>query len=281
MRLPRALTEAMRERRNHRIDLAEADRLIAGDQSGPGYEGLAELLAAARAPATAEELAGEQAAVAGYAEVTAAHRSAAARKGTTEVRTRRTARTAIVNITAAVALLAAGGTAVAARTGQLPDRAQQGAHRLFSALGVPAPGTAPAATPHPTGTNTGRPRKQPSPSPDAPTPTAHPAPSVTAAVVVPPGWCTAWRANPSKDTGLTRKLAAAAGGAEKIAGLCATTATPSGPSGSASPAPSTSRSASASPSAPVTASPSAPAHGKPSSHPTPHATTPSHPGKPQ
>ncbi len=130
---PRAFLHATRIRRTHRIGQAEADRLVAGDLPGPPHAALRELLDAARAPATADELSGERAAVAAFT----AHRRRAARAAR---RHRARTRTAIVAVTTGVAFLSAG-TAVAARTGNLPEEAQRHAHRLFSALGVPAPRT--------------------------------------------------------------------------------------------------------------------------------------------
>src|SRR4051794_6263669 len=122
MRTARALLHAMR---NRRIGHAEADRLIAGDH--PGHAPLQKLLDAACAPATADELSGEEAAVAAFP----------AQRGRAAGAARRPARmrTAVVPIAAALALLSLPGPAVAARTGNLPQGAQQHAHRLFSALG--------------------------------------------------------------------------------------------------------------------------------------------------
>jgi hypothetical protein len=268
MRLPRALTGAMRTRRTSRISLDQADRLVAGDQPGSQHRGLSDLLDAAKAPATAEELAGEQAAVAAFA---AARERAAPPKGTDRVRVSRSARVAVVNAAAGLALLAIGGTAVAARTGNLPDGAQQHAHRLFSALGVPAPRTGPTITtaPSPTPGRTAHPTSSPAPTP-APT-TGAPSRAATATDTVPLGWCRAWQARPGGKAlkgESRRRLIAAAGGEKNVDQYCASltaaaTASPSA-SASASPAPGT-----------TTTKP----HGKPSTHPTPHATTPSHPGK--
>src|SRR5689334_2872820 len=145
MRTPRAFLHAIRTRRTHRIGHAEADRLVAGDHPGPIHAPLKKLLDAATAPATADELRGEKAAVAAFT----AHRKSAARAAR---RTPARTRTAVVTVTAGLALLTLTGTAVAARTGNLPQGAQQHAHRLFSALGVPAPRTGPPkpvpSTPH-------------------------------------------------------------------------------------------------------------------------------------
>ena len=68
-----ALHDAMRRRRNPRICSADLDRLLAGGSPGPGQGGLAALLDAAKAHASAAELAGERAAVAAFV---AAYRAA-------------------------------------------------------------------------------------------------------------------------------------------------------------------------------------------------------------
>jgi hypothetical protein len=176
----------MRTRRTHRLGLDETERLIAGDPS-PHHAGLKNLLDAVRAPATAQELAGEKATVAAYT----AHRKRAARTAS-----RTTARRAIVPITTAVVLLACGGTAYAARAGNLPQEAQQHAHRLFSALGVPAPRTGPTA-----------------PAVNHPSPT--PAPSITAL-----RWCDAWRGGSPLSSADRRKLIDAAGAEKRVERYC-------------------------------------------------------------
>jgi hypothetical protein len=229
----------MRLRRTHRIGPAEADRLAAGDHPGPTHAPLTKLLDAARAPATADELSGEKAAVAAFTE----HRRRAARAARHPARTR----TAVATIAAGLALLSATGTAVAARTGNLPQEAQQHAHRLFSALGIPAPRTG----------------------------TPSPAPTV---VVL--SWCDARRGPTPLNSENRRKLADAAGGENAIDRYCAdlrraASATPGGPArkptppaGPTSGAPSRDRPAPAHPTTPGGAStPSEPA--PPTTMPTP------------
>jgi hypothetical protein len=240
MRTPRAFLHAMRTRRTRRIGHAEADRLVAGDHPGPVHAPLKQLLDAACAPATADELSGEKAAVAAFT----AHRRRAARAARRQpARTR----TAIVAITTGLALLSATGAAVAARTGNLPQEAQQHAHRLFSALGVPAPRTG-----------------APSPAPSA-TPT--PAPEVTAL-----SWCDAWSGPTPLSSENRRKLLTAAGGEKGVDRYCAglrrsaSAATPGG----SRPGP-TAR--------PSTAPPS-PTPGESGEPTTPPATTPAAPSAP-
>ena len=193
MRPLRALLHAMR-RRTDRIGPDGAERLISGDHQGP----LRHLLDAARAPATDQELAGEKAVVAAFT----THRRRAAR--TARKQRLSSARATVVTATVGLALLAFGGTALAARTGNLPQEAQQHAHRLFSALGVPAPRTGPVAPPHPAATS--------------PAPTTRPSPSVAALT-----WCDSWRGGAGR-TPLTRenkrKLSAAAGGEGRIDRYC-------------------------------------------------------------
>jgi hypothetical protein len=185
MRSLRALLNAM-YRRTDRIGPDEAERMITGDRQGP----LRHLLDAARAPATEEELAGEKAMVAAFA----AHRGRAAR--TRRKRRPASVRTAVVTAAAGLALLSLGGTALAARSGNLPREAQQHAHRLFSALGVPAPRTGQVSSPTP-----------------------RPTPSI--AVL---SWCDDWRGGAGKSPMSSenrRKLRDAAGGEDRIGRYCA------------------------------------------------------------
>ena len=143
MRLADALKNAMRTRRTHRIGRTDADRLVSGNPPGPGHRGLGVLLDAAAAPPSVEELAGERAAVARFV---AAYRDAPPTRPPN--RASRPARMVALKVAAAAAVLAAGGTAVAAETGNLPA----GARQVLTGLGVPVP----AGGPRPTATGTGR-----------------------------------------------------------------------------------------------------------------------------
>jgi hypothetical protein len=245
MRSLPALLHAMRTRRTQRIDLDEADRLATGETPGPNQAGLGSLLDALRAPATPGELSAEKAAVAAFT----AHRRSAARAA----RRRTSTRSVLVSALTALALLMFGGTALAARTGNLPDGAQQHAHRLFSALGVPAPRTGPH---HPS----------PSPSISAPSP------------AVELGWCADWQpGGPSLSSENHQRLRTAAGSEQRIPGYCDTlrrSAAPPSPSGSVTPpgAPSPSSSA-------PTGEPSSSASGTTPAHPTPSHPPPT-PGGP-
>ncbi|MCU7727814.1 hypothetical protein ODJ79_29205 [Actinoplanes sp. KI2] len=237
----------------------EADRLVGGDRSDPGLD---HLLDALRAPATPGELGGEREVVAALA--TERRRAALTERpeGRVRVRVPKTTRTLVVSIATGLAVLSVGGTAVAAGTGNLPDGLQQRAHRLFSALGVPAPRTGPTAVaPTPSGA------ASPTPSPTA-TPTPTPTPEATATATPSTAqvaaWCMAWQTaeNGGKPMpGRTRRdLIKAAGGADEVADYCAragVSATPA--TGATKPGGGSSRRATP-------------------SHPTPHAVTPSHPG---
>jgi hypothetical protein len=164
-----------------------------------------------------------------------------------------TAKAAAAAIAAAAAL---GGVATAAFTGTLPSPAQQFAHSM---IGAPSPEPS-----HRPGTPQATPARTNAVGPDATGPAAF-------------GLCTAYAHAKAHGTApqkavAFRNLAAAAGGAAKIAGYCATVPHPgSSQSGQAS-----------APSHPSGRPTSAPAHpsgqstshptGKPSSQPTPHAT---------
>ena len=120
----------------------------------------------------------------------------------------------------AIAVLAFGGTALAARTGSLPPAAQERAHDLLSGVGVPAPvqTTLPVPTSSPSRTASAVPSATPTPSrTSSPTPSA-PAPAVDLCRVwddarQPPG-----KAVPAETR---RALAAAAGGVPEIDDYCA------------------------------------------------------------
>jgi hypothetical protein len=253
MRLIHALLHAMCTRRTQQIGLNQADRWVTGDRPGPDHQGLAELLTAVKAPATAEELAGERAAVAGFA---AAHRRAASpKRRRSRVRMSRTPRTVVVNVAAGLALVAGAGTAAAARTGNLPDGAQQHAHRLFSALGIPPPRTGPANPKPVPQASTPRTTSRPSPTPA-------PGVSTTSTTeAVPAGWCRAWSAAPhNSDAPWRRNLIEAAGSEHDIPAYCAALSTTAHPA---------SRTTTAARPAPAKPSGSQESHGKPSSLPTP------------
>jgi len=158
-----------------------------------GYGGLARLLAAATAPATSEELAGEQAVLAQFAAVTRSRPPSLVPRrptGSSKVFTMKAAAAALV------AVLSIGGVAAAA-TGILPGQARRAADR--------APSTTAASA---TGHGLGR-----------------------AAVAdlggAAQGLCRAWQAGQGADNGRRtdspafQALTAAAGGTDNIAAYCA------------------------------------------------------------
>ncbi|WP_127508971.1 hypothetical protein [Actinoplanes solisilvae] len=190
MRLCDVLRRAARVRRDPRLD---------------------DLVSALRAPAGADELRGEQAMVAALAAERRRTASLSPSAVPARVTPRRT-RTLVVTTMAALALLGAGGTAVAARSGRLPDAMQRGAHRLLPGLAVPAPTAAPS-----------RPAlTRPSPSPP---------PSSSSPAIGTPGasaqkdWCVAWRTAAQGGHPMNgrdrRDLITAAGGEEEVAPFCA------------------------------------------------------------
>lgn len=196
MRLRDALSIAMRSFRARRIDPREVEQL--------SY-----LFAAATAPPRADELVGHEPALAAFEQAGRASTPAPVR------RRRMLTRTVAVKAFAGTALVLVGGTALAAETGNLPGRAQQHAHDLFSALGVPAP--AGNASPAGVGPQTSRSTSTSAPARGTLSPSS---PAV-------PGLCRAWEATRKNPKGKSmtaeafRDLAEAAGGERRIAAFCA------------------------------------------------------------
>ncbi|HEX5301578.1 MAG TPA: hypothetical protein VFW50_31765 [Streptosporangiaceae bacterium] len=223
------------------------DELLTGDlvtdEACAGLQPAAALLAALNAPPQDGELAGHARALAEFR-----------RRGGVPVHARRSARRRRRLLTlltakaaaAAAAAAALGGVAAAAYTSTLPAPAQQFAH---SVIGAPSPQPS-----HRPGTPQATPARTDAADPDATGPAAF-------------GLCTAYahakaHGTASQKAMAFRNLAAAAGGAAKIAAYC--TAVPH-PGGSQS-----SQSASA-PTHPA-GRPSSHPTGKPSSQPIPHRT---------
>jgi hypothetical protein len=221
------------------------------DEACAGLQPAAALLAALKAAPQDGELAG-------HARVLAEFRH----RGGRPVHARRSARrrsrlltvllTAKAAAAAAAAAVALGGVAAAAYTSTLPAPAQQFAHSM---IGAPSPSPSPSASPsHRPGTPHATPARTDAAGPDATGPAAF-------------GLCTAYahakaHGTASQKAMAFRNLAAAAGGAAKIAAYCAAVPHP----GSSQ----SSQSASA-PTHPVGRPTSHPT-GKPSSRPTPHRT---------
>ena len=193
-------------------------------------EGLVELLDAARTSTPGEDLAGERAAVAGFL---AARQRAVP---TAPPRRSRAVRTIAMKVALGFAVLAFGGTALAARTGSLPPAAQERAHDIFSQAGVPAPDRSrqPSAGGGPT---SAVPSRLPTPGRSVTS-----APGGTTVLDLCRVWDAARQDPPGKavPAPTRRALAAAAGGMPEIDGFCAKqlgkSAEPSGPpsSGTAS-----------------------------------------------
>src|SRR5215207_1483119 len=181
----------------------------------PGYGGLARLLTAAAAPAAPEELAGEQLAMATFAAELRSHPPTLVPRRTAVPRKVFTMKAAAV---ALVAVLSIGGLAAAA-TGLLPGQASPVADQAAATTGADAAarglGEAAAAnvggTVH-AGSADGRGRAS-AVGPDA-----------TGAARA--GLCRAWQAGQGGEHGRRmdavafQALAAAAGGADEVAGYC-------------------------------------------------------------
>jgi hypothetical protein len=244
-----ALFDAMRTAPEARDSRGDADQVLGGDPVTPGQPGMRRLLAAAAAPAQPGELENEPAAVSALVR---AYRESAP-PVTVRVAAPRhrgaLSRAFAVKLMAASAVLALGGTALAAEVGGLPDPVQQRAHDWFAPLGVPAPVPSDSAS-H---------AAQPSPS-------ASPVSSATTDLVL---LCRTWvQAREDATHGravepaVRRALIEAAGSENKITGYCAALGV------TASPTPSTSEhGASASPSG--NGSGNGNGKGKPSAHPSP------------
>lgn len=200
--------DVLRWLRPHRISRREAEHLL-DRLPAVAVPDVADLLAAAGAPARPDELAGEKAAVAAF-------RAAYGPAEPEKPKGRPVRRAVLVAALSAVVALV-GGTAYAAQTGRLPDPVQQRFHETFA--GVPAP------------------------EPDVRTsPTQRPSPTTTATTAAAPpavlDLCRAWQATrsrpgqPSLRPDEQRELAAAAGGQNRIESFCAGLAASPTPSGS-------------------------------------------------
>ncbi|HEX8858408.1 MAG TPA: hypothetical protein VGC06_04810 [Actinomycetes bacterium] len=193
------------------LDEGTAERLLAGQlhpaDAPPDYRRAAMVLAAAAAPPSPDELAGERQAVAAFTAVARSipHRAAPRRQ---PVLTRFVSFK--LAAAATIAALSLAGVAGAA-TGTLPDPAQRVAHQMLGGAGVPGPDDHAAQTAgdkssttsghHPTG------------------------PDATGAAKA--GLCRAWAAGQGGENGKKfdatafQALAEAAGGAGRIAEYCA------------------------------------------------------------
>src|SRR6266566_2568568 len=218
----------------------------------PGLQPLADALATLTARPASDELAGEAAALAEF------YNRVGVPVPVSRSRHRRhPLLTPLLSVraaaAAAVAALSLGGFATAAFAGALPAPAQRFAHHTF---GAPAAGGGQPTGTHPSATATPA-------GPDATGPAAF-------------GLCTAWahakaHGTSSQQAVAFRNLAAAAGGASKVAAYCA-----------AVPHPGASSSHSSHPTGPPTSHPTAPPTTQPTRPPTSHPAgpPPSHPTGP-
>jgi hypothetical protein len=210
--------------RARRIGAREAEQLLQGISTSADRSELLRLLALASAPPHPDELLGEEPALTAF-------RTARPDRRRARRVWRVVSRALAVKVLAGVGVLALGGVAVAAGTGNLPAQVQHGAHDLLSPLGVPVPDK--------TGT-TGNPRGSAS----------HPAPGhgPSATAVSPPAAfdavsaCQDWRAAKKDKQGKgmdpvrLQALESAAGGTQRVEGYCAKLLG-ADPAGSPSPTP--------------------------------------------
>jgi hypothetical protein len=193
---------------------ASLSALLAGTElppaAPPELRPVAEALAALMAAPASDELSGEAEALAVF------RRRFGIPNRTHRARRRHAARSPLLSARAAavvtVAALGIGGLATAAAAGALPAPFQSFAHSTF---GAPTAPTAPAgsAAPAAPAASAVTPLTDSSPTPVGPDATGRAA----------SGLCNAWEHGNGKKKGAAfRNLAAAAGGADKIAAYCAT-----------------------------------------------------------
>jgi hypothetical protein len=229
-------------------DLWLVDHLLAGD---PRVEdaSLTSLFAAATAPATPAELAGEEAVAAAFA------RASRGISPSTALPSRARSRSMLSTLLAGkvVAAAAAGGiavagTAAAAYTGNLPDALQDVAHQTIGAPAADLPDAATERPATPAATPTGRPATATPVGPVATGAAAH-------------GLCTAWdKGGLATKSVAYEALVKAAGGEAKVEAFCAAVDLPGKAADAATRRP--------------TSPPTARGTGAPETHPT---SAPSHP----
>jgi hypothetical protein len=240
------------------------ERLLEGrldpTSAPPGYGGLARLLAAATAPAAPEELAGEQRAL---AEFTAVMRSTPPTLVPRRIAVPSKVFTLKAAAAALVAVLSLGGIAAAA-TGHLPGQASSVADRTTATSGADAAGQGLGASAGveldediTAGASADSQGRESAVGPDA-----------TGAARI--GLCRAWQAGQGADHGRRvdsvafQALAAAAGGADKVAAYCEDVTTGAGDDGQGRASP---------PSVPATPTTASPPRGGPPADPGPPAST--------
>jgi hypothetical protein len=212
------------------LDDASVDRLLSGTlpaaAAPPGYAGVARLLAAAVAPPTPRELAGEAAVLAELRAVTRERRAATVRPA------RHRRRRAGLAVVVVVGALATGG--VAAATGHLPGPVREAARSVLgpaggplatsrspASAGAPDTGAPDMGTAGPGGTGSGGTASTAGRGPRTGTAAAGPA-----AVPALDGLCQAFQEGKGGDHGgkldaaAFKELAAAAGGDDRIEVFC-------------------------------------------------------------
>jgi hypothetical protein len=187
----------------------DEDRLL--DGAGPAFDPVARLVAAARAPARRYELSGEEAAA--FAFRSARVTGVGPRPRHAATRGRRWAGAVGVKVAAVVFAVAAGGVAVAAGTGVLPNP-------IINTSTPTDPGRPSWRSAAPSSSNADRQTQMPG----AGSPTGSPSP-FGAEHAAPAGLCRAYQASGSEpgksmDSAAFLALVAAAGGEDRIEAYC-------------------------------------------------------------
>ena len=206
------------------LDDASVDRLLSGTlpaaAAPPGYAGVARLLAAAVAPPTPEELAGQAAVLAELRAVTRDRRDAAPAR---PPRPRR--RRAGLAVVVVVGAMATGG--VAAATGHLPAPVREAARSVLGpAEAATSPGPAQSAAPGTATTGSGGAGPGGSATTVAPGPRTDRAAAGPAARSALEGLCQAYQEGNDGEQGRKldatafKKLAAVAGGDDRVEAFC-------------------------------------------------------------
>ena len=212
----------------HEVD-AFLDGKVAADDAPPGFQGVARLVGAARAPARADELTAQDHVVATL--MAAVRGSAGVSDPTDEGRRPMLTRLLTAKMAAAAAVVAAvvGGGAAAAATGALPTSLQSSVSRGLAAVGISVPNPDAHATGHGGPTLSGSTDTQGSTGVAGTSPTQAVGPSATGSARY--GLCTAYAAASGSDavshSVAFRNLSAAASAkGETVAAFC-TGVTPS------------------------------------------------------
>jgi hypothetical protein len=202
------------------LDDASVDRLLSGAGAPPGYAGVARLLAAAVAPPTPEELAGQAAVLAELRAVTRDRRDAAPARPP-RPRRRRAGRAVVV----VVGAMATGG--VAAATGHLPAPVREAARSVLGpAEAATSPGPAQSAAPGTATTGSGGAGPGGSATTVAPGPRTDRAAAGPAARSALEELCQAYQEGNDGEQGgkldatAFKKLAAVAGGDDRVEAFC-------------------------------------------------------------